>query len=188
MAGDRKVKGVIPGGVSVGILTADELDCGLDFDDVRKYGLLGLGTAGAIVIDDRTDIRTVLVNVARFFAHESCGQCTQCREGTGWMLKVADRIARGAGRIADLDLLVELTFNMGMMPGLSICGLPDGAVYPIKTIVQKYRAEFESLIAQQSPQRVVEVIKEKTPSAYELPILGQRPVQATRPATSATGA
>ncbi|MEP0842226.1 MAG: NADH-quinone oxidoreductase subunit NuoF [Phycisphaerae bacterium] len=172
MAGGRKVKGVIPGGLSMGILTADELDCKLDFDDPRKYGLLGLGTAAAIVIGDDADIRQVLANVCRFYAMESCGQCTQCREGTAWMYKIAQRIAAGAGRNADLDLLVELTANMGMMPGLSICGLPDGAVYPIRTIVQKYRGEFEELIRRQHPRKVVETIKRATPSAYELPILG----------------
>jgi NADH-quinone oxidoreductase subunit F len=93
MRDNKKVKGVIPGGLSMGILTADELDCKLDFDDVKKYGLLGLGTAGAIVINEDADIRHVLANVARFYAVESCGQCTQCREGTGWMYKMAARIA-----------------------------------------------------------------------------------------------
>ncbi len=173
MVGNKKVKGVIPGGLSVGILTADELDCKLDFDDVRKYGLLGLGTAGAIVINEDADIRKVLANVARFYAHESCGQCTQCREGTGWMSKVADRIARGAGRLADLDLIVECTLNMGMMPGLSICGLPDGAAYPIRTIVQKFRAEFEAHIRREDVGGVEAAIKARVPTAYALPIWGQ---------------
>lgn len=170
MLGGKKVKGVIPGGLSVGILTADELDCKLDFDDVRKYGLLGLGTAGAIVINEDADIRKVLANVARFYAHESCGQCTQCREGTGWIYEVAKRIARGAGRIADLDLIIELTANMGMMPGLSICGLPDGAAYPIRTIVQKFRAEFEEHMRRESANGVEGYIKSRVPTAYELPI------------------
>jgi NADH-quinone oxidoreductase subunit F len=173
MIGNRKVKGVIPGGLSVGILTADELDCKLDFEDVRKYGLLGLGTAGAIVINEDADIRKVLANVARFYAHESCGQCTQCREGTGWMSRMADRIVAGAGRIADLDLIVELTFTMGMMPGLSICGLPDGAAYPIRTIVQKYRAEFEAHIHKAEAARVQAMINDRVPAAYSLPIWNQ---------------
>jgi NADH-quinone oxidoreductase subunit F len=173
MIGDKKVKGVIPGGLSVGILTGDELDCKLDFDDVRKYGLLGLGTAGAIVINEDADIRKVLANVARFYAHESCGQCTQCREGTGWMSKMANRIATGAARSADLDLIIELTFNMGMMPGLSICGLPDGAAYPIRTIVQKFRAEFEEHIHRENKARVEQVIQSRVPTAYSLPIWGQ---------------
>lgn len=177
MRGDRKVKGVIPGGLSVGILTADELDCRLDFEDVRNYGLLGLGTAGAIVINEDADIRRVLANVARFYAHESCGQCTQCREGTGWMSKMADRMAAGAARSVDLDLMTELTFTMGMMPGLSICGLPDGAVYPIRTILQKFRAEFEEHIRREQAARVEEIIQSQVPAAYALPIWGQAAVE-----------
>jgi NADH-quinone oxidoreductase subunit F len=168
MIGHKRVKGVIPGGLSVGILTADELDCKLDFEDVHHYGLLGLGTAGAIVIPEDADMRRVLANVARFFASESCGQCTQCREGTGWMYKMADRIARGAGRSVDLDLIVELTENMGMMPGLSICGLPDGAAYPIRTIVQKFRHEFEAHIRQQPPGYAEAVIRRGSPAAYSV--------------------
>ena len=174
MLDGKRVKGCIPGGLSVGVLTEGELDCRLDFDDVRKYGLLGLGTAGAIVIPHDADIRQVLANVARFYASESCGQCTQCREGTNWMFKIAQRIAGGAGRVSDLDLLVDIAGNMGMMPGLSICGLPDGAAFPIRTIVQKFRGEFEEHIRRQKPGRVEEVLKRINPAAYELPILGQR--------------
>lgn len=176
MIDGKKVKGCIPGGLSVGVLTEKELDCKLDFDDVRKYGLLGLGTAGAIVIPHDADIRWVLANITRFYSHESCGQCTQCREGTNWMYKIALRIARGAGRIADLDLLVEITKNMGMMPGLSICGLPDGAAFPIRTIVEKFRDEFEQHIRRQEPGRVDTVLKRLNPSVYELPVLGRAAV------------
>jgi len=145
----KKVKGVLPGGVSMGILTADELDMKMDFEDPRNYGLLGLGTAAAVVIDEETDIRVVLRNVARFFGTESCGQCTQCREGTAWMHKIAARIAAGAGRIEDLDILLDTARNMGMMPGLSICGLSDGATYPLETIVKKFRGELEAAIRAQ---------------------------------------
>ena len=173
MKEEKKLKGVIPGGLSMGILTADELECKLDFDDVRKYGLLGLGTAGAIVINEDHDIRHVLANTARFYALESCGQCTQCREGTGWMYKIAARIAAGAGRMRDLDDIVEFTKNMGMMPGMSICGLPDGAAFPIRTIVEKYRSEFEEHIRRQAPGYTEEVLKRLSPAAYELPVLGR---------------
>jgi NADH-quinone oxidoreductase subunit F len=174
MRDGKGVKGCIPGGLSVGVLTEAELDCSLCFDDVRNYGLLGLGTAGAIVIPDDADIRQVLRNIARFYSHESCGQCTQCREGTNWMYKIAARIAAGAGRISDLDLLVDITTNMGMMPGLSICGLPDGAAFPIRTIVQKFRAEFEEHIRNQKAGAVETVIRKTNPAAYELPILVRR--------------
>lgn len=147
----KKVKGVLPGGISMGMLSADELDMKMDFDDPRNYGLLGLGTAAAVVIDDDIDIRMVLRNFARFYGTESCGQCTQCREGTAWMHKIANRIANGAGRIEDLDIILETSRNMGMMPGLSICGLPDGATYPIETLVKKFRGELEEAIKQQNP-------------------------------------
>lgn len=146
MRDDRKVKAVLPGGVSMGVLTADELDCKLDFDDPRKHGLLGLGTAAAVVIGDETPMPQVLRNITRFMSHESCGQCTQCREGTTWAYKIADRICRGDGRIEDLDLLVDVANSMGMMPGMSICGLSDGAAWPIRTIAQKFREEFEAAI------------------------------------------
>jgi NADH-quinone oxidoreductase subunit F len=151
MRDGKRIKAVFPGGISMGVVTADELDMGMDFASPAKYGLLGLGTAAAVVIDDSTDIRAVLRNVARFFALESCGQCTQCREGTSWMYKIAARIERGLGRIEDLSLLEEAAGNMGMMPGMSICGLSDGAAYPIKTIVKKFRGELEEHIRRQAP-------------------------------------
>jgi NADH-quinone oxidoreductase subunit F len=149
----KKVKAVFPGGISMGVVTAAELDMVMDFRDPAKYGLLGLGTAAAVVIDTSVDIRAVLRNVTRFFAGESCGQCTQCREGTSWMHKIARRIEQGAGRMEDLDILTQTAGNMGMMPGLSICGLSDGAAFPIKTIVGKFRAEFEEHIRRQEPAR-----------------------------------
>jgi NADH-quinone oxidoreductase subunit F len=179
MTGGKQVKGCIPGGLSVGILTADELDARLDFDDLQKYGLLGLGTAGAIVIPHDADIRRVLANVTRFYAMESCGQCTQCREGTSWVHKMAQRIAAGAGRIVDLDIMLEVAGSMGMMPGLSICGLADGAAYPIRTIIEKYRAELEEHICRQEPGRVESVLRRANAAVYELPILGGGAVNST---------
>jgi NADH-quinone oxidoreductase subunit F len=187
MRAGKKVKAVFPGGISMGVLRGDlfpkppddavdpkkdydELDCILDFDDVRRYDLLGLGTAAAVVVPEDVDIRDVLVNVARFFAHESCGQCTQCREGTSWMYKIARRIQAGAGRPYDLDLLTEVTENMGMMPGLSICGLPDGAAWPIRTVAQKFRAEFEQHFAAQQADAVARTIKAVNAAVYALPI------------------
>ncbi len=159
MVPGKKVKGVLPGGVSMGILTADELDMKMDFEDPPNYGLLGLGTAAAVVIDEDTDMRLVLRNMARFYGTESCGQCTQCREGTAWMHKIAARIAEGAGRIEDLDVLLDTARNLGMMPGLSICGLSDGATYPLETIVKKFRPELEEAIRSQSPGRVEAVLR-----------------------------
>ena len=153
MVSGKRVKAVFPGGISMGVLNADELDMKMDFDDPQNYGLLGLGTAAAVVIDDEMDMRIVLRNMTRFYGTESCGQCTQCREGTGWMHKIATRIAAGAGRIEDLDIVLETARNMGMMPGLSICGLPDGATFPIETIIKKFREELEESIRAQPVDR-----------------------------------
>ncbi|MEE9295089.1 MAG: NADH-quinone oxidoreductase subunit NuoF [Phycisphaerae bacterium] len=152
------VKAVFPGGISMGVLSSDELHMKMDFDDPRKFGLLGLGTAAAVVVNAQTDIRKVLNNVCRFYAHESCGQCTHCREGTGWMYRIASRIALGAGRLEDLDLLEQVAGKMGMMPGLSICGLPDGATYPIQGLVRKFRSELEEHIGRQEPGKVEAVL------------------------------
>jgi len=190
MRGGEKVKAILPGGLSMGALRGDvfpkntgdvdptqdvdELDCRLDFDDVRRYGLMGLGTAAAVVVPESADIRDVLVNVARFYALESCGQCTQCREGTSWMYKIAQRIQSGAGRILDLDLIEEVTHNMGMMPGLSICGLPDGAAWPLRMLVQKFRKEFEQRIAEQSPDATAQRARDVNPAVYELPLVEGR--------------
>ncbi len=153
MADGKQVKAVFPGGLSMGVLTADELDMKMDFNDPRNFGLLGLGTAAAVVVDQSIDIRVVLRNVARFYGTESCGQCTQCREGTAWMHKIATRIGAGAGRPQDLDVMLETARNMGMMPGLSICGLSDGATYPIETVIKKFRSELEQAIGAQEPER-----------------------------------
>ena len=191
MRDGSKVKAVFPGGISMGVLRGDvfpkgpdgdvdtaqdfdELDCKLDFDDVKRYDLLGLGTAAAVVVPEQTDMRDVLHNVARFYATESCGQCTQCRDGTSWMYRIAQRILAGAGRPLDLDLLEELTQNMGMMPGMSICGLPDGAAWPIRTLVRKFRGEFERHIADQNTDAVQRCVHETNAAVYDLPILGDR--------------
>jgi len=170
----KRAKVVFPGGLSMGALTADELDMKLDFEDPRKYGLLGLGTAASVVVDEATDLRVVLRNICRFYAMESCGQCTQCREGTAWMYKIATRIAMGAGRLQDVDLILQTSRNMGMMPGLSICGLPDGATYPIETLVKKFRPDFEVAIKSQPKGKAEELLK----------LLNRAPVHGTRSGAS----
>src|SRR5438045_1802208 len=104
----RKAKGAIPGGISMGIVTEKEFDTPLDFNGPGKVGCLGLGTAAVTVFDEETSIVDVLYNICRFFSHESCGQCTPCREGTGWMLKILERMRRGLGRKEDLDILDEV--------------------------------------------------------------------------------
>jgi NADH-quinone oxidoreductase subunit F len=142
----RKAKAVVPGGMSTGFVSGAELDTRMDFSSLNKVGCLGLGTAAAVVIDDQTSMVDVLYNSCRFFAHESCGQCTPCREGTLWMTKILHRIRTGGGRIEDLDLLVEIANSMGITPGTTICGLADGAAWPVKNAIAKFRGEFEEYI------------------------------------------
>jgi NADH-quinone oxidoreductase subunit F len=142
----RKAKAVVPGGISMGFLSAAELDTPLDFEGPLKVGCLGLGTAAVIVIDDHTSMVDVLYNCCRFMAHESCGQCTPCREGTSWSTKILERIRSGRGKLEDIDLLLEIGNSMGIIPGTTICGLADGAAWPIKNAVTKFRAEFEEYI------------------------------------------
>jgi len=152
----RKAKAVNPGGLSMGFLDVNaplkgedgktEYDIPLDFNGPGKVQCLGLGTAAITVVDDQTSMVDVLHNVTQFFSHESCGQCTPCREGTGWMLKITDRLRRGQGRREDLDVLVDVADRIGIMPGTTICGLADGAGWPVKTAIRKFRAEFEAAI------------------------------------------
>ncbi len=150
MKDGKAFKAAIPGGISMGILGTDQYEAELDFDIGKKFACLGLGTAGVIVMDQDTDMIRVARNVARFFAHESCGQCTPCREGTGWMDKILQRIEAGDGTTRDLDLLLELGGSMGAMPGTTICGLADGANWAIRTIVNKFWDEFEARVQTES--------------------------------------
>lgn len=142
----RKAKGCIPGGISMGVMTEKEFDTPLDFNGPGKVGCLGLGTAAVTVFDETTSIVDVLYNITRFFAHESCGQCTPCREGTAWMYKIMDRVRRGRGRLEDLNILEEVGNQIGIMPGTTICGLADGAGWPVKNAIRKFRPELEEYI------------------------------------------
>jgi NADH-quinone oxidoreductase subunit F len=135
---DRKVKAVIPGGASAPMLTADELDLPLNFDAVMKAGSM-LGSAGIIVLDESVCIVDAVWRLAKFFAHESCGQCTPCREGTNWLESVLDRLERGEGRPQDADLLLDMSDNIG---GKSLCALGDAAIGPVISSVQKFRDEY----------------------------------------------
>src|SRR5207247_178112 len=137
----RKAKAAIPGGISMGLLTADEFHCPLDFNGPGRFGCLGLGTAAVVVMDEQTSMVDFLLNSCRFFSHESCGQCTPCREGTSWATKMMQRIKAGRGRLKDIDLLAEIGDTIGIMPGTTICGLADGAAWPIKNCIKKFRPE-----------------------------------------------
>jgi NADH-quinone oxidoreductase subunit F len=146
MRNGKKFKGAIAGGVSMGVLGTDQYDAPMDFDIGRKYDVLGLGTACPTVFDEDTDMVAVARNISRFFKAESCGQCTPCREGSGWLLKLLTRIERGDGTTQDLDMLLEVAGSMGLTPGTTICGLADGNNWAIRTIVGKFRGEFEKRV------------------------------------------
>jgi NADH-quinone oxidoreductase subunit F len=135
---DRPLKACIPGGSSVPVLTAAECDVNLDFDSLVKAGS-ALGSAGIMVMDSSTCMVKALLRISHFYAHESCGQCTPCREGTGWLERVLERIENGAGRTEDVDLLVSVANNI---EGNTICALGDAAAWPVQSFVKRFRDEF----------------------------------------------
>jgi NADH-quinone oxidoreductase subunit F len=135
----RALKGVIPGGASMPIFTPDEIDVPMDMDSVQKAGSF-LGSAGIMVMDDTVCMVWTLLVLERFFHHESCGQCTPCREGTGWLHRVLEDLEYGGAKPGDVDLLLGISGNM---MGTTICALSDAAAMPARAIVTKYRAEFE---------------------------------------------
>ena len=152
----RRAKAAVPGGLSTGVVDRAEFDTPLDFSAPMRVGCLGLGTACVVVLDETYPIVDFLHNSCRFFAHESCGQCTPCREGTHWALEMLDRIKAGRGRLRDLDLLLEIGDSIGIIPGTTICGLADGAAWPIKTAIKKFRGELEEYIRRTNPQGYAE--------------------------------
>jgi NADH-quinone oxidoreductase subunit F len=136
----RKLKALCPGGSSSAFLTPEQLDTPLDFDSLKAAGSM-LGSAGVVALDETVCMVRAAVNVASFYHHESCGQCTPCREGCGWMLKIFKRIEAGQGSMADIDLLLDMFDNM---KGKTICAFADGACMPAESIVRKWRGEFEA--------------------------------------------
>ncbi|MGA1728676.1 MAG: NADH-quinone oxidoreductase subunit NuoF [Steroidobacteraceae bacterium] len=143
MRDGRALKAVIPGGSSVPVLPAEAiLDCTMDYDSLRKAGS-ALGSAAVIVMDETTCMVKVLERLTRFYQAESCGQCTPCREGTGWMKRVVARILAGKGRIEDLDLLVGVA---NQIEGHTICALGDAAAWPVQSFVKRFRHEFTYMI------------------------------------------
>ncbi len=139
----NQLKAVIPGGISAKILTADEIDVAMDFDSLRAAGTMA-GSGGVIVMDDTTCMVEALESAAKFFADESCGQCSPCREGTGWVLRIMHRIRKGRGTIQDLDDLLAIA---GDMEGTTICVFADAAAWPVQSYIAKFRNEFEEYIA-----------------------------------------
>ena len=138
----NKLKAVIPGGISAKILTADEIDVAMDFDSLRAAGSMA-GSGGVIVMDETTCMVEALESAARFFADESCGQCSPCREGTGWVHRIVRRITEGQGSPEDLDHLLAIA---GDMEGNTICVFADAAAWPVQSYIAKFRDEFEEYV------------------------------------------
>jgi NADH-quinone oxidoreductase subunit F len=140
--GGRKLKAVIPGGISAKVLTADEIDVHMDFDSLMAAGTMA-GSGGVIVMDETACMVEALHAATKFFAHESCGQCSPCREGTGWIHRIMRRIAAGEGRFQDLDDLLAIARGM---EGKTICVFADAAAWPVQSYITKFRSEFEDHI------------------------------------------
>ena len=140
MRGGRKLKAVIPGGSSMPVLTGEVMmQTDMDYDSIAKAGSM-LGSGAVIVMDDTTCMVRALERLSYFYHEESCGQCTPCREGTGWLYRVVHRIENGQGRMEDLDLLLSVSDNI---QGRTICALGDAAAMPVRSFVNHFRSEFE---------------------------------------------
>jgi NADH-quinone oxidoreductase subunit F len=135
----HNLKAVIPGGSSVPVLTADKVDVHMDFESLAEAGTM-LGSAGVMVLDETVCMVRAAYNLARFYQHESCGQCTPCRQGTYWMLAILHRIEHGEGTMEDLDTLLDICDNV---EGNTICPLGDAAVPPVRSTIRKFRDEYE---------------------------------------------
>lgn len=143
MRAGRKLKAVIPGGSSTPVLPAEvAMEMTMDYDSIEQAGSM-LGTGSAIIMDDSTCMVKALTRLAHFYYDESCGQCTPCREGTGWLYRTLKRILDGKGKLADLDLLMGV---QNKIIGHTICALGDAAAIPVESFIRHYRAEFEYYI------------------------------------------
>ena len=141
--GNKKILCVIPGGSSMPPLRGDQLEgIKMDAESLKAAGS-AIGTGGVMVMDEDTDLVKVLARITKFYYHESCGQCTPCREGTGWMLKILNRILRDEGTVNDLDLLISVANNI---EGNTICALGDAAAWPVKFMVMRFREYFEERV------------------------------------------
>jgi len=150
----KKLKAVIPGGSSCPLLTADEIDVAMDYDSVAKIGSM-LGSGGTVVMDEDTCMVDVARRIMHFYAHESCGWCIPCREGTAWLRKVLDRFHEGYGQAEDIPLVDELSKNM---LGRTFCALGDAAAMPTISIVKKWRSEFEDHLHGKCAYRPAEML------------------------------
>lgn len=143
----RELKAVIPGGSSVPVMPAAAIvECTMDYDGLQQGGSM-LGAGSVIVMDDTTCMVSVLERISYFYYRESCGQCTPCREGTGWLYRVIRRIRSGGGRMEDLDLLEDMA---GKIEGRTICALGDAAAWPVQSFLKHFRHEFEAMITKRA--------------------------------------
>lgn len=141
--GNKRIKAVIPGGSSTMILRGEDIEgVTMDADGLKAAGS-AVGTAGMIVMDEDTDLIKVITRITKFYYHESCGQCTPCREGTGWMFKLLKRFENYEAREGDIDLLLDVANNI---EGNTICALGDAAAWPVQSMIKRFRDEFEKRI------------------------------------------
>ncbi len=149
---DKKIKAIIPGGSSTMWLKGDEIEnVTMDADSLKAVGS-SIGTAGMIVMDEDTDVIKVLKRISHFYHHESCGQCTPCREGTGWMEKILHSFEKNEATVSDIDLLLDVANNI---EGNTICALGDAAAWPIQSVIKKFRNEFGKKVNKNPIQKVV---------------------------------
>ena len=142
MRGGKKLKAIIPGGASSAIMTAEEVDWASDYDTLKAKKTMA-GSGAVVYLDEDTNMAFALANVMHFFAHESCGQCTPCREGTAWLSRLLDKICAGQGEKQDVDNVHQIARQMEMK---TICALADGAAMPAKSYIEKFRADFDALV------------------------------------------
>ena len=141
---DKKIKALIPGGSSTMILRGESIEgVRMDADSLKAAGS-SVGTAGMIVMDEDTDLIRVIARIAKFYYHESCGQCTPCREGTGWLWKILKRFETGTAQETDIDLLMDIANNI---EGNTICALGDAAAWPVQSMIRRFRDEFEKRVS-----------------------------------------
>ena len=147
--GDKRIKALIPGGSSTMILRGESIEgVRMDADSLKAAGS-SVGTAGMIVMDEDTDLIRVIARIAKFYYHESCGQCTPCREGTGWLWKILKRFETGAAQETDIDLLMDIANNI---EGNTICALGDAAAWPVQSMIRRFRDEFEKRVRSFNPR------------------------------------
>jgi len=162
---DKKVLCVIPGGTSMPPIRGDKLEgVRMDAESLKEVGS-AIGTGGVIVMDEDTDLVKVLARIAHFYHHESCGQCTPCREGTGWLEKILKRIIAGKGSTSDLDLLITVA---NQIEGNTICALGEAAAWPVKFMVERFRDYFEQRVSKEISLPVANKVHSMRNTAFPL--------------------